>query len=233
MPPDAPPFRLSFISSAPARAGRPTKLSDSALACLAVAQVLLGARSKHHCLPCATPGSVTCFLSCSAVRLPQVSQGLRAAAGRGIDFLARSACPAKTSCGCSTPPRAVRRARGRPRSIRARRVGGLLVLRGSFALVLRPELYLSTTPDWMPVVWCLASPKIDKRQAAADLLVHARSYRCAAAWADPDRGLGLRCALTSWTWSPVATACSWLPLPPRRFIPPRLDLLNPPVYLIG
>ena len=33
-----------------ARAGRPKKLSDAELVCLAVAQVLLGARSEHHWL---------------------------------------------------------------------------------------------------------------------------------------------------------------------------------------
>jgi hypothetical protein len=32
------------------RPGHPTKLADAELACLAVAQVLLGARSEHHWL---------------------------------------------------------------------------------------------------------------------------------------------------------------------------------------
>jgi hypothetical protein len=32
------------------RAGRPKRLSDAELVCLAVAQVLLGARSEHHWL---------------------------------------------------------------------------------------------------------------------------------------------------------------------------------------
>ena len=38
------------IGSAQRRPGRPKKLSDAELACLAVAQVLLGARSEHHWL---------------------------------------------------------------------------------------------------------------------------------------------------------------------------------------
>ena len=38
------------IGSARRRPGRPKKLSDAELACLAVAQVLLGARSEHHWL---------------------------------------------------------------------------------------------------------------------------------------------------------------------------------------
>jgi hypothetical protein len=35
------------------------------------------------------------------------------------------------------------------------------------------KLYLITTPDGMPVAWCLASPKIGEREVAAELLAHA------------------------------------------------------------
>jgi hypothetical protein len=35
------------------------------------------------------------------------------------------------------------------------------------------KLYLVTTPDGMPVAWCLASPAIGEREAAAELLAHA------------------------------------------------------------
>jgi hypothetical protein len=35
------------------------------------------------------------------------------------------------------------------------------------------KLYLVTTPDGMPVAWCLADPKIGEREAAAELLAHA------------------------------------------------------------
>ena len=35
------------------------------------------------------------------------------------------------------------------------------------------KLYLVTTPDGMPVAWCLASPKIGEREVAAELLAHA------------------------------------------------------------
>jgi hypothetical protein len=35
------------------------------------------------------------------------------------------------------------------------------------------KLYLITTPDGMPVAWCLASPKIGEREVAASLLSHA------------------------------------------------------------
>src|SRR5438045_7135589 len=36
------------------------------------------------------------------------------------------------------------------------------------------KLYLITTPDGMPVAWCLADPKIGEREVAADLLDLAR-----------------------------------------------------------
>jgi Transposase DDE domain len=35
------------------------------------------------------------------------------------------------------------------------------------------KLYLITTPDGMPVAWCLADPKIGEREVAAALLAHA------------------------------------------------------------
>jgi hypothetical protein len=35
------------------------------------------------------------------------------------------------------------------------------------------KLYLITTPDGMPVAWCLADPKIGEREVAGDLLAHA------------------------------------------------------------
>jgi hypothetical protein len=36
------------------------------------------------------------------------------------------------------------------------------------------KLYLITTPDGMPIAWCLASPQIGEREVAAELLAHAR-----------------------------------------------------------
>jgi hypothetical protein len=36
------------------------------------------------------------------------------------------------------------------------------------------KLYLLTTPEGMPVAWCLASPKLGERDVAQELLAHAR-----------------------------------------------------------
>jgi hypothetical protein len=65
------------------------------------------------------------------------------------------------ACGAAPP--------GRPSSGRSW-PGGLRILRRPFALVLGLKLYLITTPDGMPVVWCLASPGVRERGVAADLL---------------------------------------------------------------
>src|SRR5438874_2354527 len=35
------------------------------------------------------------------------------------------------------------------------------------------KLYLITTPDGMPVAWCLADPKLGEREVAGELLAHA------------------------------------------------------------
>lgn len=46
------------------RPGRPKKLTDAELVCLAVAQVLLGALSEHHWLRTCYARLYTCFRSC-------------------------------------------------------------------------------------------------------------------------------------------------------------------------
>ena len=67
----------------------------------------------------------------------------------------------------------MRRIAGDGQALRAGRVGALWLLRGAFALGLGLKLYLVTTPDGMPVAWCLADPSIGKREVAAALLAHA------------------------------------------------------------
>jgi hypothetical protein len=52
-------------------------------------------------------------------------------------------------------------------------VGALRVLRSAFALVPGIEAVPDGHPDGMPVAWCLASPSIGERAAAAELLAHA------------------------------------------------------------
>ena len=61
------------IPSGRPRPGRPKKLSDAELACLAVAQVLLGARSEHHWLRICYPSWATCSRICSGS--PAITSG--------------------------------------------------------------------------------------------------------------------------------------------------------------
>jgi hypothetical protein len=80
------------IVSCERRSGRPKKLSDAELICLAVAQVLLGARSEHHWLR-------MCYARLGHLfpclpKQPGYHKRLRAAApllAAALDYLAREA----------------------------------------------------------------------------------------------------------------------------------------------
>ena len=52
-------------------------------------------------------------------------------------------------------------------------MGALRLLRQPFRWYWGLKLCLITTPDGMPVAWCLADPKTGEREAAGELLVHA------------------------------------------------------------
>ena len=69
--------------------GRPPRLSDAELVCLAVAQVLLGARSERHWLRLSVTGSGICFLLARPARLQQAPAGGRTAPQPGIRHMAR------------------------------------------------------------------------------------------------------------------------------------------------
>src|SRR5580700_6078636 len=104
-------------------------------------------------------------------RLPQAAQGGGAAAGRGngssgppVAVLVRSG--AADRCD----PGAVRGLPGDGTAVRAGRVGALWLLRAHSRWYWGLKLYLVTTPDGMPVAWCLADPKIGEREVAAALL---------------------------------------------------------------
>ena len=148
------------IPSAQRRPGRPKKLTDAELVCLAVAQVLLGARSEHHWLRMCYGrlGNLFPYLP----NQPGYHKRLKAAGpllAAVMDYLAR-----EVPCGNSRET--VRR------SELAGWAGyGYCAAHSRWYWGLK--LYLITTPDGMPVTWCLASPKIGEREAAAELLAHA------------------------------------------------------------
>ena len=158
------------------RLGHPRKLTGAELVCLAVAQVLLGARSEHHWLrmcygrlghlfPCLPhqPGShkrlkaaaplIATTMAHLARRSPSWADGLR--------LLDATAVP------CGTSRQTVRR----PELAGWADYGyGAAHSRWYWGL----KLYLLATAEGMPVSWCLAGPKIGEREAAAELPAHAR-----------------------------------------------------------
>ena len=152
--------------------GRPPKLSDAELVCLAVAQVLLGCDSERRWLR---------FVSRRLRHLfpyvpgqPGYNRRLRAAAPvlrLALEHLARTA-PSwwdqwrlldATPVPCGTSRETVKRSDlagwagyGYDRS-HSRWYWGL-------------KLYLLAAPDGMPVAWGLASPRLGEREVAAELL---------------------------------------------------------------
>jgi Transposase DDE domain len=152
--------------------GRPPKLSDAELVCLAVAQVLLGARSERHWLRFARTrlGHLFPYLPGQT----GYNKRLRAAAHQlslAIRHLARVApswCDSlrlldATPRPCGASRETVKRsalwphcAYGYDRS-HSRWYWGF-------------KLYLLCAPDGMPISWCLATPKLGERQVAQVLL---------------------------------------------------------------
>ena len=163
------------IPSGRRRPGQPKRLSDAELVCLAVAQVLLGARSEHHWLRLcyARLGHLFPYLPHQPgyhTRLKDAAPLLAAT----IDHLARQS-PSwadqvrlidATPVPCGASRETVRR------SELAGWAGyGYCAAHSRWYWGLK--LYLVTTPDGMPVAWCLASPKLGERDVAAELLAHA------------------------------------------------------------
>ena len=154
------------------RLGRPPKLSDAGLVCLAVAQVLVGARSERHWLR-----MVSRRLGHLFPYLPQQSgynKRLRAATDQ-IALVLRALAVATptthepvrlldaTPLPCGTSRETVKR------SALAEIAGyGYCAAHSRWYWGLK--LYLLTAPDGMPVNWCLATPRLGEREVAAELL---------------------------------------------------------------
>ena len=155
--------------------GRPRRLAEAELACLAVAQVLLGFASERRWLRFARTrlGHLFPYLP----HQPGYHKRLKAAApllAVVIDHLARQA-PCwhdqvrlidATPLPCGTSRETAKR------SDLAGWAGyGYCASHSRFYWGLK--LYVIAAPDGMPVAWCLASPKIGEREIAAELLAHA------------------------------------------------------------
>jgi hypothetical protein len=165
------------------RCGRPKRLSDAELVCLAAAQVLLGFPSPHHWLRFCYGrlGRMFPYLP----KQPGYHKRLTAARpllGRAIVMLAAQVPSAAdtlrlldaTPVPCGTSRQTVRRSDlagianyGYCRS-HSRWYWGL-------------KLYLIATAEGMPVAWCLADPKLGERDVATELFAHARHHHQLAA----------------------------------------------------
>jgi hypothetical protein len=152
--------------------GRPPRLSDSELICLAIAQVLLGYRSERRWLRAVNTrlGHLFPYVCGQAA----YNRRLRRAAPlvASISHALAVACPSwcdswrlldATPVPCGASRQTVRRSDlagwagyGYDRS-HSRWYWGL-------------KLYLLACPDGMPTAWCLANPTIGERQAAEGLL---------------------------------------------------------------
>ncbi len=160
------------IPSARRRPGRPKKLSDAELVCLAVAQVLPGARSEHHWLR-------LCYARLGHLfpyppKQPGYHKRLKAAApllAAALDCLAREVPswhdPVRLIDATPVPCGASRETVRRP-ELTGWAAYGYCAAHSRWYW--RLKLYLITIPDGMPVAWCLADPKIGEREVAAELL---------------------------------------------------------------
>jgi hypothetical protein len=158
------------------RPGHPKKLSDAELVCLAVAQVLLGARSEHHWLRLCYGrlGHLFPYLP----KQPGYHKRLKAAAPlicQATLYLA-TLCPSwadelrlfdATPVPCGTSRQTVRHS-----ELAGLANYGYCAAHSRWYWGLK--LYLLATAEGMPVAWCLADPKIGEREIATELLGHAR-----------------------------------------------------------
>jgi hypothetical protein len=158
------------------RPGHPKKLSDAELVCLAVAQVLLGARSEHHWLRMCYGrlGHLFPYLP----HQPGYHKRVKAAAPLICKTTLHLAalCPSwaddlrlldATPVPCGTSRQTVRRS-----ELAGWANYGYCAAHSRWYWGLK--LYLLTTAEGMPVAWCLADPKIGERDVARELLPHAR-----------------------------------------------------------
>jgi hypothetical protein len=160
------------------RPGRPQKLSDSELICLAVAQVLLGFSSQHRWLRfCHTrlghlfpylpqqPGYHK-RLTAAAALLADTTRALSRQSPSGHDQIRLLDA---TPVPCGTSRETVKRSR-----LAGDAGYGYCASHSRWYWGLK--LYLITALDGMPISWGLANPKLGEREAAIELLEQAHDH---------------------------------------------------------
>jgi hypothetical protein len=158
--------------------GRPKRLSDAELVCLAVAQVLLGFPSQHHWLRFCYGRLGRLFpylpnqpgyhkrVTAAAPLITTVIDRLAAQTPAGVDTL-RLIDATVIPCGMSRQA-----ALGSALSGWA----GYGYCRSHSRWIWGLKLYLVTALDGTPLTWCLATPALGERDVAAELLAHARHH---------------------------------------------------------
>jgi hypothetical protein len=157
--------------------GRPPKLSDAELVCLAVAQVLLGVASERRWLRLAGQrlGHLFPYLPTASAynrRLrraaPLVALAIGELAQRTPSWWDQLRLVDSTPLPCAASRETVKR------SALAGHAGyGYCQSHHRHFWGFR--LYLLAAPDGLPVAWCLASPKLGEREVVAALLDHERA----------------------------------------------------------
>lgn len=156
------------------RPGRRKQLSDAELVCLAVAQVLLGARSEHHWLRLCYGrlGHLFPYLP----KQPGYHKRLIAAAPlimRATELLTRQVPSGgdqvrlidSTPVPCGASRETVKRS-----ELAGWANYGYCAAHSRWYWGLK--MYLVTSLDGMPITWCLADPKIGEREVATELVGH-------------------------------------------------------------
>ena len=152
--------------------GRPPKLTDSELICLAVAQVLLGFHSEARWLRFAREHLAGMFPYLPKrpgynkrlrAALPLVKQVIQALAADSAFWFDNVWITDSTPIECG---------RSRPTVMRSNLAGwaGYGYCRSHSRFYWGLRLFLVCTPAGMPITWALASPKIDERDVLAAML---------------------------------------------------------------
>ena len=157
--------------------GRPPKLSDAELVCLAVAQVLLGARSERHWLRFAgrrlghlfpylpTPSAYNKRLRRAG---PLVALAIRDLAAHTPSFCDQLRLVDSTPVPCAASRETVKRSA-------LAGIAGYGYCKSHHRWFWGFRLYVLAAGDGLPIAWCLASPKLGEREVVAALLDHERS----------------------------------------------------------
>ena len=158
------------------RPGRRKKLSDAELICLAVAQVLLGFPSQHHWLRFAygrlgrlfpylpnQPGYHKRLVAAT----PLILRAVRMLAAQVPSHADQLRLIDTTPLPCGTSRQTAKRS-----DLAGWANYGYCASHSRYYWGLK--LYLVTTLEGMPIVWCLADPKLGEREVAAELLGHAQ-----------------------------------------------------------